>query len=47
MVLTDGQKRVIDLVDAFCDEYFDEHSIQQWCLSRGMPSRVYDAFYES
>lgn len=47
MVLTDGQKHVIDLVDAFCDEYFDEPSIRQWCMSRGLPTRVYDAFYES
>ena len=47
MLLTDGQKHVIELVDSFCDEYFDEPSIKQWCLSRGMPTRVYDAFYES
>ena len=47
MVLTDGQRHVIDLVDSFCDEYFDEASIRQWCFSRGMPTRVYDAFYES
>ena len=47
MVLTDGQKHVIELVDKFCDEHFDEHSIQQWCMSRGMPSQVYRAFYES
>ena len=47
MVLTDGQQQVIELVDAFCDEYFDEQSIQQWCMSRGMPSQVYKAFYES
>ena len=47
MVLTDGQQYVIDLADSFCDEYFDEPSIKQWCMSRGMPTRVYDAFYES
>lgn len=47
MVLTDGQRHVIDLVDAFCDEFFDEPSIQQWCISRGMPSQVYNAFYAS
>ena len=47
MILTEGQQHVIDLVDAFCDEYFDEASIRQWCISRGMPTRVYDAFYES
>ena len=47
MVLTDSQQHVIDLVDGFCDEYFDEPSIRQWCVSRGMPTRVYEAFYES
>ena len=47
MILTEGQQHVIDLVDAFCDEHFDEGSIRQWCISRGMPTRVYDAFYES
>ena len=47
MNLTDGQKHVIGVVDAFCDEHFDERSIQQWCISRGMPTHVYDAFYES
>ena len=47
MNLTDGQKHVIGVVDAFCDEHFDEQSIQQWCISRGMPTHVYDAFYES
>lgn len=47
MILTDGQKRVIELVDDFCDEYFDEASIKQWCISRGWPSSVYKAFYES
>ncbi|MBO4353017.1 MAG: acyl-CoA dehydrogenase family protein [Eggerthellaceae bacterium] len=47
MVLTDGQKHVIELVDEFCDEHFDEPSIKQWCMSRGLPMHVYDAFYES
>ena len=47
MILTEGQQHVIDLVDEFCDEHFDEQSIRQWCISRGMPSRVYDAFYAS
>ncbi|HAM15274.1 MAG TPA: hypothetical protein DCP91_05350 [Eggerthellaceae bacterium] len=47
MEQTDGQKRVINLVDAFCDEHFDEPSIKQWCRSRGLPTRVYDAFYAS
>jgi len=47
MELTDGQRHVIELVDAFCDEYFDEDSIKQWCRSRGVPTRLYDAFYES
>lgn len=47
MVLTDGQQQVIDLVDRFCDTHFDEASIRQWCISRGMPSAVYEAFYES
>lgn len=47
MVLTDGQRHVIELVDEFCDEHFDETAIQQWCVSRGMPTHVYDAFYES
>ena len=39
MELTDGQRHVIELVDAFCDEYFDEDSIKQWCRSRGVPTR--------
>lgn len=47
MVLTDGQRHVINLVDAFCDQYFSEELIKQWCADRGIPSRVYDAFYES
>ena len=47
MELTDGQRHVIELVEAFCDEYFDEDSIKQWCRSRGVPTRLYDAFYES
>ena len=47
MVLTDGQQHVIDLVDDFCDKHFDEASIRQWCVSRGMPTGVYNAFYES
>ncbi len=46
MILTEGQQHVIDLVDEFCDRYFDEDSIKHWCVSRGMPSAVYDAFYE-
>lgn len=47
MVLTDGQRHVIDLVDAFCDEHFSEERIRQWVVDRGMPAKVYDAFYES
>ena len=47
MVLTDGQRRVIDLVDAFCDEHFTEERIRQWVADRGIPAEVYDAFYES
>ena len=47
MVLTDGQRHVINLVDAFCDQYFSEELIKQWCADRGIPPRVYDAFYES
>lgn len=46
-MLSDGQRHVIDLVDRFCDEHFDEASIRQWCISRGMPTHVYEAFYES
>lgn len=47
MLLTEGQRHVIDLVDAFCDKHFDEQSIEQWCVSRGMPTYVYKTFYES
>lgn len=47
MILTEGQQHVIELVDAYCDEYFNEESIKQWCVSRGMPTAVYNAFYES
>ena len=47
MVLTDGQRRVIDLVDAFCDEHFTEERVRQWVADRNMPAEVYDAFYES
>ena len=39
MVLTDGQRHVISLVDAFCDQYFSEELIKQWCVDRGIPSR--------
>lgn len=47
MILTDGQQHVIQIVDEFCDEYFTESAVRQWCVSRGMPSHVYNAFYES
>ena len=47
MNLSEGQRHVIELVDRFCDEHFDEDSIRQWCVSRGMPSFVYKSFYES
>lgn len=47
MVLTDGQRHVIGLVDDFCDEHFGEERIRQWVANRGIPAEVYDAFYES
>lgn len=47
MILTEGQKHVIELVDAFCDEHFDKEAIKQWCMSRGMPTYVYNEFYKS
>ncbi len=47
MVLTDGQRHVIEVVDEFCDKYFSEELIKQWCDQRGIPAEVYDAFYES
>lgn len=47
MVLTDGQRHVIGLVDEFCDEHFSEERIRQWVADRSMPAEVYDAFYES
>lgn len=45
--LTAEQKDAIAAVDAFCDRYFTEDAIKQWCKSRGVPSTVYNAFYES
>ena len=47
MVLTDGQRHVIGLVDEFCDEHFGEERVRQWVADRSMPAEVYDAFYES
>ncbi len=47
MQLTEGQKQAIASVNEFADKYFDEASIHQWCQSMGIPSYVYDAFYES
>ena len=47
MVLTDGQRHVISLVDEFCDEHFGEERVRQWVADRSMPAEVYDAFYES
>jgi alkylation response protein AidB-like acyl-CoA dehydrogenase len=38
---------VFALVDKFCDQYITEENVRQWCVSRGIPSVEYDAFYES
>ena len=45
--LTDEQKAAVAAVDEFCDVYFSEDAIKQWCKSRGIPSTVYNAFYDS
>ena len=45
--LTDEQKVAVAAVDEFCDVYFSEDAIKQWCKSRGIPSTVYNAFYDS
>lgn len=45
--LTDEQKAAVAAVDEFCDVYFNEDAIKQWCKSRGVPSTVYNAFYDS
>lgn len=34
-------------VDAYCDEHVTEENVRQWCVSRGIPSVEYDAFYAS
>lgn len=34
-------------VDRFCDERITEDNIKQWCMSRGVPSAEYKAFFES
>lgn len=45
--LTQEQKAAVAAVDEFCDAYFTEDAIKQWCKSRGVPTTVYNAFYES
>ena len=45
--LTQEQKVAVAAVDEFCDAYFTEDAIKQWCKSRGVPTTVYNAFYES
>lgn len=45
--LTQEQKAAVAAVDDFCDAYFTEDAIKQWCKSRGVPTTVYNAFYES
>ncbi len=45
--LTQEQKAAVAAVDDFCDAYFTEDAIKQWCKSRGVPTTVYSAFYES
>ena len=44
-------QREIDIaighVDQFCDEHITEEKVKQWCVSRGVPSAVYRAFFES
>lgn len=45
--LTQEQKAAVAAVDDFCDAYFTEDAIKQWCKSRGVSTTVYNAFYES
>ena len=45
--LTQEQKAAVAAVDDFCDAYFTEDAIKQWCKSRGVPTTVYNAVYES
>lgn len=45
--LSQEQKAAVAAVDEFCDAYFTEDAIKQWCKSRGVPTTVYNAFYES
>ena len=47
MELNEGQLKAVASVTSFADKYFDEEDIRQWCHSLGVPSYVYDAFYES
>lgn len=40
-------EQVRQLVDDYCDNYVTEEKVRQWCMSRGMPSYEYNAFFKS
>lgn len=40
-------QEVIKQVDEYCDANISEERVKQWCISRGIPSSEYQAFYES
>lgn len=43
--IKDGDK-IAQLCDEFCERYFTEENIKQWCESEGLPRRVYQDFYQ-
>ena len=45
MKLFNPDSAVIKATNEFCDRFFTEESISQWVDSQGLPSDVYDAFY--
>lgn len=47
MMINEEQKYIIKIVDEFCDQHINEENVKLWCRSGGVPSAVYDAFYES
>ena len=43
--IKDGDK-IAQLCDEFCERYFTEENIKQWCESEGLPRRVCQDFYQ-
>lgn len=41
------RKRDRELIDSFCNRYFTEENIRNWCRSGGLPAYVIDEFYQS